>query len=211
MAGFKVFMMTPDKDFAQLVEEDIYIYKPARMGNDIEIMGVPEVLKKWEITDVNQVIDILGLWGDAVDNIPGVPGVGEKTAKLLVQKYGSMEGLYEHTHELKGKQKENVENNREQAFLSKRLATIDINVPIDFDEHDLMIERTSKHYSLEEWKTTWMSNVGEKNALFISATEKENFEEFREKVYEAVREIHVTRFPYNKFLYPDYKDAVEED
>lgn len=88
---------------------------------------------------------------------------------------------------------------------------IDAYKPACFDEHDLMTERTSKHYSLEEWKTTWMSNVGEKNALFISATEKENFEEFREKVYEAVREIHVTRFPYNKFLYPDYKDAVEED
>lgn len=88
---------------------------------------------------------------------------------------------------------------------------IDAYKPAYFDEHDLMIERTSKHYSLEEWKTTWMSNVGEKNALFISATEKENFEEFREKVYEAVREIHVTRFPYNKFLYPDYKDAVEEE
>ncbi|RXR33688.1 GTPase HflX [Flavobacterium piscinae] len=88
---------------------------------------------------------------------------------------------------------------------------IDAYKPAYFDEHDLMTERTSKHYTLEEWKTTWMSNVGEKNALFISATEKENFEEFREKVYEAVREIHVTRFPYNKFLYPDYKDAVEED
>jgi len=157
-AGFKVYMMTPDKDFGQLVEEDIYIYKPARMGNDIEIMGVPEVLKKWEITDVNQVIDILGLWGDAVDNIPGVPGVGEKTAKLLVQKYGSMEGLYEHTHELKGKQKENVENNKEQAFLSKRLATIDINVPIEFDEHDLILdppdkEATEKLFAELEFKT----------------------------------------------------------
>ncbi|MCG9879312.1 MAG: DNA polymerase I, partial [Bacteroidia bacterium] len=156
--GFTVYMMTPDKDFAQLVEENIYIYKPARMGNDIEIMGVPEVLKKWEITDVKQVIDILGLWGDAVDNIPGVPGVGEKTAKLLVQKYGSMEGLYEHTHELKGKQKENVENNREQAFLSKRLATIDINVPIEFDEHDLILdppnrEATEKLFAELEFKT----------------------------------------------------------
>ncbi|OYU95373.1 MAG: DNA polymerase I [Bacteroidetes bacterium B1(2017)] len=142
--GYKVYMMTPDKDFAQLVEENVFIYKPARLGNDIEIMGIPEVLKKWEISNVNQVIDILGLWGDAVDNIPGVPGVGEKTAKLLVQKYGSMEGLYENTHELKGKQKENVENNREQAFLSKRLATIDINVPIEFDEHALLLEEPDK-------------------------------------------------------------------
>jgi GTP-binding protein HflX len=78
------------------------------------------------------------------------------------------------------------------------------------DEDDLMTEKTTKHYTLEEWKTTWMSNVGAKNALFISATNKENFEEFRERVYEAVREIHITRFPYNKFLYPDYKDAVDE-
>lgn len=88
---------------------------------------------------------------------------------------------------------------------------IDAYKPAYFDEDDLMVEKTSKHYSLEEWKATWMSNVGENNALFISATNKENFEEFREKVYEAVREIHVTRFPYNKFLYPDYKDAVDEE
>ena len=139
-AGFKVYMMTPDKDFGQLVSENIFIYKPARMGNGIEIMGIPEVLNRWEITDVKQVIDILGMWGDSVDNIPGIPGIGEKTAKVLVQKYGSMEGLYEHTHELKGKQKENVENFKEQAFLSKRLATIDLNVPIDFDENALILD-----------------------------------------------------------------------
>jgi DNA polymerase-1 len=144
LAGFKVFMMTPDKDFGQLVSENIFIYKPARMGNDYEILGVPEVLKRWEITDVKQVIDILGMWGDSVDNIPGIPGIGEKTAKLLVQKYGSMEGLYEHTHELKGKQKENVINNREQAFLSKRLATIDLNVPIEFDENALILDPPNK-------------------------------------------------------------------
>jgi DNA polymerase-1 len=143
-ADFDVYMMTPDKDFGQLVEEHIFIYKPARLGNDIEILGVPEILKKWEIQEVSQVIDILGLWGDAVDNIPGVPGVGEKTAKVLVQKYGSIEGLLANTHELKGKQKENVENNKEKALLSKRLATIDINVPIDFDETALIIEKADK-------------------------------------------------------------------
>lgn len=138
--GFDVFMMTPDKDFGQLVSEHIFIYKPARMGNDFEILGVPEVLKRWEITDIKQVIDILGMWGDAVDNIPGIPGVGEKTAKVFVQKYGSMEGLYEHVDELKGKQKENVVNFKEQAFLSKRLATIDTNVPIDLVEEELILE-----------------------------------------------------------------------
>ncbi len=138
--GFTTYMMTPDKDFGQLVSENIFIYKPARMGNDYEVLGVPEVLKRWEITDVKQVIDILGMWGDSVDNIPGIPGIGEKTAKILVQKYGSMEGLYEHVHELKGKQKENVENNKEKAFLSKRLATIDLNVPIAFDANALIYE-----------------------------------------------------------------------
>lgn len=142
--GFDVYMMTPDKDFGQLVSEHIFIYKPARMGNDFEILGVPEVLKRWEITDIKQVIDILGMWGDAVDNIPGIPGVGEKTAKVFVQKYGSMEGLYEHVDELKGKQKENVVNFKEQAFLSKRLATIDTNVPIDLVEKDLILEEPNK-------------------------------------------------------------------
>ena len=176
-AGFTVYMMTPDKDFAQLVEEDIFIYKPARMGNDIEIMGVPEVLKKWEITDVKQVIDILGLWGDAVDNIPGVPGVGEKTAKLLVQKYGSMEGLYEHTNELKGKQKENVENNKEQAFLSKRLATIDLNVPVDFDERALLLEEpdkeaTEKLFVELEFKTLLKRVLGDPNQAIQSPVAK---------------------------------------
>jgi DNA polymerase I len=143
-ADFDVYMMTPDKDFGQLVEEHIFIYKPARLGNDVEILGIPEILKKWEIQEVSQVIDILGLWGDAVDNIPGVPGVGEKTAKVLVQKYGSIEGLLANTHELKGKQKENVENNKDKALLSKRLATIDINVPIEFDEASLIIEKADR-------------------------------------------------------------------
>jgi DNA polymerase-1 len=144
LQNFDVYMMTPDKDFGQLVSEHIFIYKPARLGNDYEIMGVPEVLKKWEITDIKQVIDILGMWGDAVDGIPGIPGIGEKTAKLFVQKYGSMEGLYENTHELKGKQKEKVEANKEQAFLSKRLATIDINVPIELEEDKLILEPANK-------------------------------------------------------------------
>jgi len=142
--GYDVYMMTPDKDFGQLVSEHIFIYKPAHLGNDFEVLGIPQILKRWEITDVKQVIDILGLMGDAVDNIPGVPGVGEKTAKVFIQKYGSVEGLYEHTNELKGKQKENVENNKEQAFLSKRLATIDLNVPIELVEEQLILEPPDK-------------------------------------------------------------------
>lgn len=140
-SGFKVFCMTPDKDFAQLVSENIFIYKPARMGNDVEIMGVPEVLAKWEIDNVEQVIDILGLWGDAVDNIPGIPGIGEKTAKALIKQYGSVENIIANSFELKGKQKENVDNFAEQGLLSKKLATIQLDVPVELDEEALKLTR----------------------------------------------------------------------
>lgn len=143
-AGFTVFCMTPDKDFAQLVSENIFIYKPARMGNEMEIMGVPEVLAKWDIENVEQVIDILGLWGDAVDNIPGIPGIGEKTAKSLIKQYGSMENIIAHSHELKGKQRENVETFAEQGMISKKLATIILNVPVEFDESTLILEEPDR-------------------------------------------------------------------
>jgi len=137
LKGYQVYCMTPDKDFAQLVSENIFIYKPARMGNDMEILGVKEVLAKWEIENVLQVIDILGLWGDAVDNIPGIPGIGEKTAKLLIKQYGSMENIIANSHELKGKQRENVENFAEQGLISKKLATILLDVPVELDEASL--------------------------------------------------------------------------
>jgi len=142
--GFQVYCMTPDKDFAQLVSDNIFIYKPARMGNEMEILGVKEILAKWEIERVDQVIDILGLWGDAVDNIPGIPGIGEKTAKALIKQYGSMENIFANSHELKGKQKENIENHVEQGLISKKLATIILNVPIEFNEQQLLLEEPSK-------------------------------------------------------------------
>ncbi|WP_113651261.1 DNA polymerase I [Pedobacter namyangjuensis] len=142
--GFQVYCMTPDKDFAQLVSENIFIYKPARMGNEMEILGVPQVLAKWEIERVEQVIDILGLWGDAVDNIPGIPGIGEKTAKLLIKQYGSVENIIANSHELKGKQKENVENFAAQGLVSKKLATIILNVPVPFEEDKLILEEPSR-------------------------------------------------------------------
>ncbi len=138
--GYDVFMMTPDKDFGQLVRDNVKIYKPARMGNGDEILGVEEILKKWEITDPKQVIDILGLWGDASDNIPGVPGVGEKTAKKLIQEYGSMEAILENIDKLKGKMQENFRNFTEQAKVSKWLATIDTQVPIELDLEALKME-----------------------------------------------------------------------
>jgi DNA polymerase-1 len=142
--GYQVYCMTPDKDFAQLVSDNIRIYKPARMGNEMEILGVKEVLEKWEIARVEQVIDILGLWGDAVDNIPGIPGIGEKTAKLLIKQYGSMEEIIAHSHELKGKQRENVEQFAALGLMSKKLATINLNVPVELDEAGLEMCAPSK-------------------------------------------------------------------
>ena len=142
--GYQVYCMTPDKDFAQLVSDNIFIYKPARMGNDMEILGVKEVLAKWEIERVEQVIDILGLWGDAVDNIPGIPGIGEKTAKTLIKQYGSMEEIISHADELKGKLQENVKQYAEQGLLSKKLATINLNAPVELDEAGLEMCAPSK-------------------------------------------------------------------
>ncbi|HET9055165.1 MAG TPA: DNA polymerase, partial [Cyclobacteriaceae bacterium] len=136
--GFEVFMMTPDKDFGQLVTEHIHLYKPAYMGNAVDIMGPKEVCEKWDIENVLQVIDILGLQGDSSDNIPGIPGFGPKTAAELIKKYGSVENIIKHSHELKGKQKERVEEFGEQALLSKKLATISLDVPIHFDEEALV-------------------------------------------------------------------------
>lgn len=143
-AGYTVFCMTPDKDFAQLVSENIFIYKPSRMGGEIEVMGVPEVLAKWEIEHVHQVIDILGMWGDAVDNIPGIPGIGEKTAKTLIKQYGSVEGVIENSHQLKGKMRENVEKFAEQGLVSKKLATIMLNAPVELDEEALFVGTPSR-------------------------------------------------------------------
>ena len=138
--GFTTYMMTPDKDFAQLVSDHIFMYKPGRGGKPAEIWGVPEVLAKFEVERPEQVIDILGLWGDAVDNIPGIPGIGEKTSKKLIKQYGSVENLIAHADELKGKQKENVINFAEQGLMSKMLATIITDVPIEFDENALVLD-----------------------------------------------------------------------
>lgn len=142
--NFQVYCMTPDKDFGQLVSDNIFIYKPARMGNGAEVQGVKEILEKWEVTDVCQVIDILGLWGDAVDNIPGIPGIGEKTAKKLVQEFGSVEGIIANADQLKGKMRENVENFAEQGLISKKLATILLDVPVELNEKALELEDPNK-------------------------------------------------------------------
>ena len=164
--GFEVFMVTPDKDYAQLVSDKVFMYKPARMGNGVEILGEKEVLEKWQIKRVDQVIDVLGLQGDAVDNIPGIPGIGAKTAVKLLAKFDSMEGLLANTDQLKGKQKEKVEQFAEQGRLSKQLATIDLNVPIQFDAARYIIEefdkeRLAKIFKELEFRTLAKSILGE--------------------------------------------------
>jgi DNA polymerase-1 len=136
--GFDVFMMTPDKDYGQLVKKNVFLYKPAYMGNAVDIMGIKEVCEKWEIENVNQVIDILGLQGDASDNIPGIPGVGPKTAADLIKQFGTLENVLANTASLKGKLKERVEQFGDQALLSKKLATIILDVPIEFNEQHLL-------------------------------------------------------------------------
>lgn len=139
--GYQVFMVTPDKDYAQLVSDNVFMYRPSRLGNDIEIWGVPEVLARFEIERTEQVIDYLGMMGDAVDNIPGLPGVGEKTAKKLLAEFGSMENLLNNTHLLKGALKEKIEANKEQGIMSKKLATIICDCDVTFDENDYELSR----------------------------------------------------------------------
>ena len=139
--GYSTFMVTPDKDFAQLVSENIFMYRPV-FGGGYETWGIPEVKKKFEVKDPLQVIDFLGMMGDSSDNIPGLPGVGEKTAKKFIAEFGSMENLLANTDKLKGAMKEKVEANAELGLLSKKLATIMLDVPVDFHEADF--ERSRK-------------------------------------------------------------------
>ena len=139
--GLVTYMVTPDKDFAQLVSDNIFMFRPPRMGNSYEKWGVEEVKAKFEVETPSQVIDYLGMMGDSVDNIPGLPGVGDKTAKKFIAAYGSMEGLLANTHELKGKMKEKVEASKALGILSKELATIMLDVPVDLNEEALLFEQ----------------------------------------------------------------------
>ncbi|QHI38140.1 DNA polymerase I [Kordia antarctica] len=138
--GYKTFMVTPDKDFAQLVSENIFMYRP-KFGGGYETWGIPEIQEKFGVERPEQVIDFLGMMGDASDNIPGLPGVGEKTAKKFLAQYGSMENLLANTHELKGKMKEKVEASKELGILSKQLATIMLDVPVEFHEENFELSQ----------------------------------------------------------------------
>ncbi len=179
-AGFLTYMMTPDKDFGQLVTERSLMYKPARSGNKAEIWGPAEVCERFGLDNTMQVIDYLGLMGDAVDNIPGVPGVGPKTASILLKQYGSMENIYEHTDELKGKLREKIEDNKEQAFMSKRLATIILDVPVEFNEESLLIEEVNKEeikrlFEEIEFRTLYKRVLGESPQFIASGGQQSLF------------------------------------
>lgn len=149
-AGYEVYMVTPDKDYGQLVRDGVFIYKPGYQGGDVEIMGPAEVCTKWNIERVDQVIDILGLMGDAVDNIPGIPGVGEKTAAKLLKEYNTLENVLANAEQIKGALGEKVRNGKELAVMSKKLATIITNVPVAFHEED---------FRLKEWNTEALTEV----------------------------------------------------
>lgn len=177
--GFTTYMMTPDKDFGQLVSENIFMYKPGRGGNPPEILGVKEVCEKFEVDDPIKVIDILGLWGDSVDNIPGIPGIGEKTSKLLIQKYGSVENLIANAEDLKGKQKENVINFAEQGLLSKMLATIILDVDVPFDPEDLKLsapdpEKVKEVFTKLEFRNLAKRVIGEEIVITSSSASSGN-------------------------------------
>jgi DNA polymerase-1 len=176
-ADFDVYMMTMDKDYMQLVEEHIFLYRPAYMGNGAEVYDIPKVLERFGVERVDQVRDILGLQGDAVDNIPGIPGIGEKTAQKLIAQYGTVENLIAHAHELKGKQQQNVIEFAEQGILSKELATIDLDVPVDFHEEDLRLSAPNPDLLLPlleelEFKTLRRRLLGEEKEEPANMAEK---------------------------------------
>lgn len=165
---FEVYMYTPDKDYGQLVEENIFLYKPAMMGNGVEIMGVQEVLNRWGVQHIDQVVDMLGLMGDKVDNIPGIPGVGEKTAAKLLAEFGSVENILENAHTISGKMGEKIRDGRESALLSKELARIDIHVPVPYDADDLRLspyntEELSELLDELEFRTLRKKLLGEES------------------------------------------------
>lgn len=161
-AGYEVFMVTPDKDYGQLVREGINIYKPAYQGSDVEILGPKEVCEKWDIERVDQVVDILGLMGDAVDNIPGIKGVGEKTAAKLLKEYNTLENVLANAHNIKGALGEKIKAGIDDAILSKKLATIITNVPVKFHEEDFKLKELNKELLAEAFNELEFRTLGKR-------------------------------------------------
>ena len=220
-AGYITYMMTPDKDYAQLVSENIMMYKPGKGGKGPEIWGVKEVLEKFEIDHPEQVIDILGLWGDSADNIPGIPGIGEKTSKKLVKQYGSVEGLIEHADELKGKQKENVIAYADQGRLSRKLATIITDLPVEFEPDKLIVEEPNKDTLMElfselEFKTMAKRLFGKETELQTSSGQMDLFGRVSEEAEEESQLVDLLTLDQVKHNYElvdsedDIKSLVEQ-
>ena len=192
-AGYLTYMMTPDKDFGQLVSDNIFIYKPAKFNDPATVMGPKEVCEKYGINTPTQLIDILGLWGDASDNIPGIPGVGEKTASKFVQEYGSLEGLLEHTDDLKGKMKENVINFADQGRMSKMLATINTEAPVEFNAEELKVKQPNVQALLKifeelEFRTfakKFVADYGKNEIIDKKITDKRETETVKKAAKEA--------------------------
>jgi len=219
--GYRTYMVTPDKDFAQLVSENIFMYKPSRGKKPIEIWGIPEVQEKFEVEHPEQVIDILGLWGDVSDNIPGIPGIGEKTAKKLIKQFGSIEALIENTDQLKGKQKENVIEFAQQGLDSKKLATIVLDVDVDFDEKSLVMEDPDPEkirdvFTELEFRTLAKRVLGEEIIIPQTQPSKGQLDLFggaaietsAEAMHDAVGEEGVKTIADTK---PDYDIVVSEE
>lgn len=220
---YTVYMVTPDKDYGQLVEEKVFMYKPGRQGNDVEILGVPEITSYWGIEKPEQVIDILGLMGDNVDNIPGMPGIGPKTAAKLIQEFGSVENLIKNADKLKGKQKEIVENFADQGMLSKQLATIELNVPITFVDRDYEIDafdndKLSEIFKELEFRSlareilgqneTPSLQIGEQASLFDINPQVEAKQDDDTQVKYIVVESNITNTKHN-YILCDTKEAVD--
>jgi len=200
--GFKVYMMTPDKDFAQLVSPNIFMYRPSRKGNSIEIWGVKEVLEKFDIEHPEQVIDYLGMMGDSVDNIPGLPGVGNKTARKFLVQYGSMENLLANTHEIKGKLREKIEENKELGTLSKKLARILLDVPVSFDEKKYILDQPNTEKVLEIFQELEFRQLGNRLQKIFSGAE--------EKVSPSNKSTTTAPAAYDLFNQPGTGEMVSE-
>ena len=178
--GFVTYMMTPDKDFGQLVTDKVLIYKPAKFGAPAQVLGPKEICERYGISTPTQLIDILGLWGDASDNIPGIPGIGEKNASLLIGKYGSVEEVIAHTDELKGKQQENVRKFAEQGLMSKHLATIMLDAPVEFNAEELELNepdvsalfRLFDELEYRTFKQRFIKDYGLSESLLVVKTEE---------------------------------------
>jgi DNA polymerase I len=230
-AGYEVFMVTPDKDYGQLVSENIKIYKPGYQGGDVEIMGPKEVCEKWSIQSVGQVIDILGLMGDAVDNIPGIAGVGQKTACKLLTEYSTLENVLDNADKIKGALGEKIKAGKEKALLSKKLATIITNVPVQFHEENFKLKDWNKEKLKEvftdlEFKTLGKRLLGEEFGVFVTAPEgvqtdlfgnevqqKKKNEKTEKVIEEVIEEISEAVLKVDKNIHScphDYK-AIEGD